>query len=66
LATSRIANITERGARSRRRHGWIALIVAGGVLLALVVLEPPRAYRLLLGIPVGIAALNFIQAREKT
>ena len=48
------------------RNGWISLAVAGAVVVALVVMNPPRSYRLILGIPIGIAALNFTEAREKT
>ena len=48
------------------RNGWISLFVAGAVIVVLVVVPPPRFYRLLLGIPIGLAALNFIEAREKT
>jgi hypothetical protein len=36
------------------------------VIAALVVMQPPRFYRLILGIPIGLAALNFIEARDKT
>jgi hypothetical protein len=62
----RIANIGSRGARHRMRNGWISLAVAGAVIVALVVMHPPRFYRLILGIPIGLAALNFVEAREKT
>jgi hypothetical protein len=62
----RITNIGARGARHRARNGWISLAVAGLVVLALVVMQPPRFYGLILGIPVGLAALNLLEAREKT
>jgi hypothetical protein len=62
----RVENIGSRGARHRMRNGWISLFVAGAVIVVLVVVQPPRFYRLLLGIPIGLAALNFIEAREKT
>jgi hypothetical protein len=62
----RVANIGARGAQYRRRNGWISLAIAGAVVVALVVIQPPRFYRLVLGIPIGLAALNFIEAREKT
>jgi len=62
----RVENIGSRGARHRRRNGWISLAVAGVVIVALVVMQPPRFYRLILGIPIGLAALNFIEARDKT
>ena len=66
MVADRVANIGSRGIRRRRRTGWISLAVTGVVIAALVALEPPRIYRLILGIPIGIAALNFLQAREKT
>ena len=62
----RIANIGSRGVRRRRRTGWISLAVAGVIIAALIALDAPRLYRLILGIPIGIAALNLLQAREKT
>jgi len=48
------------------RNGWISLAVGVAVIVALVAMHPPRLYRLILGIPIGLAALNFIEAREKT
>lgn len=62
----RIENVSRRGARYRRRNGWISLGVAGVLVVALIVSHPPRVYRLLLGIPVGIGVLNLLEAREKT
>jgi hypothetical protein len=61
-----VQNIGSRGARHRRRNGWISLAGAGVVIAALIVMQPPRYYRLMLGIPIGLAALNFIEARERT
>jgi hypothetical protein len=66
LVAERIANIGSRGVRRRRRTGWISLAVAGVIIAALIALDAPRMYRLILGIPIGIAALNLLQAREKT
>jgi hypothetical protein len=66
LVAERIANIGSRGVRRRRRTGWISLAVAGVIIAALIALDAPRLYRLILGIPIGIAALNLLQAREKT
>jgi uncharacterized membrane protein HdeD (DUF308 family) len=66
LVAERIANIGSRGVRRRRRTGWISLAVAGVIIAALIALHAPRMYRLILGIPIGIAALNLLQAREKT
>jgi hypothetical protein len=62
----RVENVSTRGAAYRRRNGWISLAVAALVVAALLAMHPPRFYRLLFGIPVGLAALNFLEAREKT
>jgi hypothetical protein len=62
----RIENVSKRGARFRQRNGWISLVVAAGVVVLLVAVHPPRFYRLILRIPIGLAALNFLEAREKT
>lgn len=66
MVADRVTNIGSRGARHRARNGWISLVVAGVVIVALVVMHPPRFYRLILGIPIGLAALNLLEAREKT
>lgn len=62
----RVENVSTRGAHLRKRNGWISVAVAAGVAIALVVLNPPRFYRAVLGIPVALAAVNFFEAREKT
>jgi hypothetical protein len=62
----RAENIVQRGVRHRMRYGWISLAVAGALVALLIVIQPARFYRLILGIPVGIAALSFMESREKT
>lgn len=62
----RVENIGSRGARHRRRNAWISLAAAAVGIVALIVMHPPRLYRLILGIPIGLAALNFLEARDKT
>ena len=62
----RVENVSTRGARLRKRNGWISLLVAAGVAVVFVALNPPRFYRVVLGIPVALAAVNFFEAREKT
>jgi hypothetical protein len=62
----RIANIGPRGARRRRRGGIVWLIVAIVALAVLVVRGAPRDARLVLAIPIGLAATGFLQARQKT
>jgi hypothetical protein len=62
----RVQNVSNRGAAYRRRNGWISLAAGAVVVAALVAMHPPRFYRLVFGIPIGLAALNFLEAREKT
>ncbi len=61
-----VPNITPKGARRRSVAGRAAAIVAVGGAVALAVAgAPPWAY-LLLGGPIGLAAVNWFQVREKT
>lgn len=61
-----IANIGERGAR-RRALGGIVWLAAGAVAaVALVATHAPRPYRLALVVPFTLAAMGWLQAREKT
>jgi len=62
----RIANITQRGASRRRRQGVAWLIVSVVLASILFYLGLPRGMRLLLAIPIGLSAVGFLQAREKT
>ncbi len=59
-------NITAIGVRRRRMVGVVALVIALALFAVLMVLGAPRSTRLVLVIPLGIAALGFFQAREKT
>jgi len=61
-----VDNIGERGARIRRRTGWVWTAVTVVVVIALVAADASRAARLFVALPVGLAALGFLQAREKT
>ncbi len=49
----------------RRRTGWLGLIAAAALGLALVAVGAPPAVRLALGAPLYLAAIGFIQARER-
>lgn len=62
----RVENIGAPGALRRRRSGvvWAVLAVAG--LIALLVGDAPRWTRLMIAIPAGLAAIGFLQARERT
>ena len=61
-----IPNIGPRGARRRRRGGIMWLVVAMVAFVGLLVTGAPRAARLALVIPFGLAAISFLQARQKT
>ncbi len=65
-SVDRVENIGARGAIRRRRSGvfWVVLAVAG--LIVLLVVDAPRWTRLMTGIPAGLAAMGFLQARERT
>ncbi len=63
---SHIANIGERGARRRRRTGIVLSAVAVATLIILFVVHAPHWTRLLVGVPAGLAAVEILQAREKT
>ena len=61
-----IANIGPRERRKRMTFG-LTLLVAGGVVAALLVgLRTDRLWRLLLFLPFWAGALGLLQAREKT
>jgi hypothetical protein len=48
------------------RSGFASLAVAIALLVVLLLTNAPRPARLVLAIPVGLAALGFLQARERT
>jgi len=64
--SGRVENIVERGARRRQRTGvvWLVIAIVGATLL--VWLGEPRWWRLALVVPFGLAAIGFLQARERT
>ena len=61
-----IDNIGERGARRRRRGAWVWTAVAALTAIAFVAMHASRQSRLVIAVPVALAALGFLQAREKT
>jgi len=61
-----IDNIGERGARRRRRGAWVWTAIAALTAIAFVAMHAPRQSRLLIAVPVALAAVGFLQAREKT
>ena len=62
----RIANITERGAIRRRRSGIAWLVVSAILLSILLHLGMSHWMRLVLAVPLTLAAIGFLQAHEKT
>lgn len=61
-----IANIGPLQRRRRLLFGVFMAVAAVVFLLASSTLEFPRGARLLVGVPVWMAALGFLQHREKT
>lgn len=62
----RVENITERGIRRRRAFGIVMLVVSLVAAAALVASDAPRWWRLSLAVPFALAAMGFLEAREKT
>jgi hypothetical protein len=63
---SHVANIGSRGISRRRRIGIAWAIVAAIALIVMTVMHAPRWSTLLLAIPICLAAIGLLQAREKT
>ena len=61
-----LGNITAAGVRRRQLGGVIGLVIAVALFAALVIMGAPRIARLFLILPLGMAAIGFFQAREKT
>lgn len=61
-----VGNITATGVRRRQLSGAIGLVIAVALFAALVLMGAPRIARLFLILPLGLAAMGFFQAREKT
>jgi hypothetical protein len=59
-------NITQRGVQRRLITGivWLIIGVAGTALL--IYFDAPRAWRLALLLPLGLASNGILQARAKT
>ena len=61
-----VENIGVEGARRRRVAGLVCLAISIVVAIALVATHASRPTRLMLAIPVGLAAAGLLEAREKT
>ena len=64
--TSEVCNIGPREQRKRRLLGIVALTIGVAAAFVLVVYDAPRWTRLVIFLPVWIAGLGLLQAREKT
>lgn len=62
----RCANIGDRGADTRRRHGLIAGMAGLGAGIYMIAAEVPTTTLWILLLPFTWAALGFLQARERT
>lgn len=60
-----VCNIGPAEIARRRRTGWFGLAAAVGLGLVLVVIGAPPWARLTIGLPLYVAAIGFIQAREQ-
>ena len=65
-ATTDVANIGPRERRKRRLLGIVSLTVAVGAAFLLVSFGAPRWSRLVVFLPLWMAGLGLLQAREKT
>lgn len=61
-----IPNIGTLQRRHRLILGLVAWVVAGGGLVALLMIDANRLWRLALFIPLWAGAIGFFQHREKT
>lgn len=65
-SVDRVENIGARGAIRRRRSGVFWAVLAAAGFIALLVVDAPRWTRLMIAFPAGLAAIGFLQARERT
>lgn len=61
-----VSNIGTREQRKRRLMGVVALTVGVAAAFVLVIFEAPRPLRLVVFVPVWLAGLGLLQARERT
>ncbi len=60
-----VCNIGREEIKRRKKAGWTGLILALVAILLLWMLDAPKAWRLLVFIPVVASATGFIQAYNK-
>jgi hypothetical protein len=61
-----VGNIGPRGCRRRRTGGWIWAAVAVVALAWMLFAHVSHGMLILLALPIALAALGFLQAREQT
>jgi hypothetical protein len=61
-----IANIGERGARRRLLGGLVWLVVGMAAWIVLLLRHAPESWSFALVVPFTLAAVGWLQAREKT
>jgi len=66
MTLGHIPNIGVRGAKRRAAGGVVWTVVTIAALIAMIVTGARPGFRALLAIPVFLAAIGFLQAREKT
>ena len=59
-------NLADRGVRWRRTMGIIWLVISLVAAGSMILLNAGRAWRLVLVVPFALAAVGFVQARERT
>jgi hypothetical protein len=61
-----VGNIGARGCARRRAGGWFWVVVALIALVWMIAAHASRGMLLVLALPIALAALGFLQAREQT
>ena len=61
-----VENIGGPGVQRRLRAGLVWVALTGVTIVLFVITHAPRSTRLLIAIPVGLAAVSLLQAFEKT
>jgi hypothetical protein len=62
---SEVCNIGPREQRKRRLLGFVALAVGVAWAFIFIVYDVPRPWRVIIFLPIWIASLGFLQARER-
>jgi hypothetical protein len=61
-----VCNIGPGEVRKRARAGWLGLGIAAVLAVVLLALGAGRAWRAVLLLPLGFAAIGFVQASART